>query len=77
MEKILAQNNKCTSRVKKNGNDSNPENKASLGRKGKGPLSRNFDSPKADENRLRKKVATGNGERLELASPSTVGGKKP
>jgi hypothetical protein len=48
-----------------------------LGRKGKGPLSRNFDRPKADEKRLSRKVATGNGERLELANPCTSGGKKP
>ena len=77
IDKILTLNIKCNSTVKIKGNDNNPENKDSLLRKGTGPLSRNFDSPKADENRLSKKVATGNVERLDTASPCASGGKKP
>ena len=75
--KILALNIKCSNTVKTKGNDNKPENKESLGRKGKGPLSRNFDSPKAAEHRLSKNVTTGHLERLDPAIPSTSGGKKP
>ena len=75
IENILAQNIKCSNTVNIKGNDNKPENNESLGRKGNGPLSRNFDSPKADEKRLSKKVTTGTWERLELANPATAGGK--
>ena len=43
-----------------------PENNESLGRNGKGPLSRNLERPKAEEKRLSKKVATGKMESSEL-----------
>ena len=76
IDKILTLNIKCNNTVKIKGNDNNPENKESLLRKGTGPLSRNFDSPKADENRLSKKVATGKGGMVDPASPSGFGGKK-
>ena len=51
-----------------------PENKESLGRKGNGPLSRNFDSPKAEENKLSKKVTIGKIEGEECATPAASGG---
>ena len=68
--KILPQNNKWRKTVKVKGNDTMPESKESLERKGKGPLSRNFDIPKAAENRLSKKVPTVKQEKEEPAAPS-------
>ena len=58
-EKILPQNIKWSKNVKAKGNDTIPEHKASLGRKGKGPLSKNFDIPAAAENMLSRKVTAG------------------
>ena len=75
--KILVLNIKCSNTVKIKGKDNKPENNDSLLKKGRGPLSRNFDSPKAAEHRLSKKVTTGHLERLDPAIPSTSGGKKP
>ena len=54
-----------------------PKSRESLGRKGKGPLRKNLDIPKAEVNTLSENVITGKVESSEPAKPCVIGGKKP